>query len=138
MDPANAQRPVVGRILVILAGYLLYVVALAALEVRAPAQPSQGGERYLAGRALWLKHGCATCHSLFGLGGHAGPDLTNVLTRASEGYAWLAVLEGRPGMPAFDLEPSELDALLVFLRRVGAAGVYPPRSLAAPAFGETE
>ena len=33
-----------------------------------------------AGRIVWQKNNCQSCHQLYGLGGYLGPDLTNEMS----------------------------------------------------------
>ncbi len=90
---------------------------------------------YLTGRGVWLHQKCQVCHSIYGLGGHAGPDLTNVLTRQPEVYVRNVVAHGYHGMPAFDVTDAELQGLVDYLSFIGATGVYPPSSIHDPVFG---
>lgn len=84
----------------------------------------------------WRAAGCHFCHSLYGLGGHTGPDLTNVVSRSSTDYVRVVVQFGRPGMPAYpSIEPAELDAILAYLSEVDRAATYPPRGLIEGALG---
>ncbi|AFM39993.1 Cytochrome c [Desulfosporosinus acidiphilus SJ4] len=35
-------------------------------------------EQAVAGKLVWQRHNCISCHSLFGNGGYAGEDLTHI------------------------------------------------------------
>jgi len=74
------------------------------------------------GQMLFQKHDCAACHQVQGLGGTAGPDLTNVGTRRPD-IDWhirhlkdpSSVVSGS-AMPAFaNLTDEELKALAEYL-----------------------
>ncbi|MEW6713214.1 MAG: cytochrome c, partial [Candidatus Riflebacteria bacterium] len=84
----------------------------------------------------WRKHNCAACHAVFGLGGHLGPDLTNVISRRPAEYIKAVLQNGMPGMPAFNLTDSEMDSILYYLTLINQEGVYPLQSHSAPVFGK--
>lgn len=123
---------------VVILGYMVY----AALAITSPnseqAEPEPRAVETVvgAGRGIWLASNCQSCHSLYGLGGHTGPDLTNVTERRQPGYVEAIVRTGMPGMPPFELEDADAAAVAAFLSQVSATGVYPPRSLRDPVFGE--
>ena len=93
-------------------------------------------EAALAGQQIWRQRGCASCHSLFGLGGLAGPDLTNVITRRGPDYTGNVVMFGLGIMSAQDMSEEELSALMAYLGHVDAQGVYPVRSFPDGGFGQ--
>ncbi len=70
------------------------------------------------GALLFNAKGCQFCHSFAGQGGTRGPDLTNVGDRLTSEQIAIAILNGRPNMPAFAgiLKPGEVNNLLAFLR----------------------
>lgn len=116
-----------------LGGWLVYAALLGALPLRAGSIPADGaGAR---GRAVWDRSGCVVCHSLYGLGGHLGPDLTDARTRLGNAALRAIIRRGGRVMPAFALDAAELYALLAFLAETDASGDYPPPSLIAPPFG---
>ncbi len=80
------------------------------------------------GLQVYQKKNCMTCHSMYGLGGHIGPDLTNVASRNDEQYVKNTILFGRGKMPSFDLGEEELRQLLDFLRRIDESTIYPVKS----------
>jgi nitric oxide reductase subunit C len=92
----------------------------------------------LAGRALWHRHNCQSCHQLYGFGGFLGPDLTNVATRLGGGDdAALAqrlttiLTNGSERMPAFRLGEEQRGALAAFFVELDASGVGQARVAAA-------
>jgi len=147
-DAGHPQvKRVLARSLIVLTGYLVYVAVVFA--VPGPDQPdriqaaalgvpdgSVSRDQFDAGRSAWLRAGCQNCHSLYGLGGHSGPDLTNVSGRVPEPYIRHMIRFGNGGMPPAGCEEGQTAAILVYLRAVNATGVYPPRSARAPVFGE--
>jgi len=144
---SDHTRGVLARIAIMIAAYLVYTLAIALLDVRAPVVRAHGAAlvddpgsdaaraRYLAGRRVWLDHGCQTCHSILGLGGHMGPDLTSAWRPGYEPYLEVTIRGGRGAMPGFALTDGELGALLAYLDLVGTQGSYPPRSIDSPVFG---
>ena len=84
------------------------------------------------GRELFLTGSCAMCHSIEGTpaGSHVGPDLTHVASRRTIAAGTLPNTRGalagwivdpqriKPGthMPANQLKPQDLDALLTYLQ----------------------
>ncbi len=72
------------------------------------------------GRALFDAAGCRACHSIGGVGGNAGPDLTFVGFRHTPRWldAWLADPRAwKPDtlMPDFKLTPASREALVSYL-----------------------
>lgn len=88
-----------------------------------------------AGEAVWRAHDCQACHALYGLGGHLGPDLTNVLRDRDATFFHLTLAEGRRRMPAFTLAPAEEAALLRYFEALNASAESPLRGPDAPVFG---
>lgn len=88
------------------------------------------------GQIIWQQKKCISCHSIYGLGGHLGPDLTNIIKRRGDDYTRALIRSGNNKMPAQSFNSQELDQLMAYLQRVGESGTYPPTSLTAPSFGE--
>ena len=70
------------------------------------------------GAAVFEVSGCRHCHSIGGLGGHKGPDLSGVGRRKSKAEMRQQIVYGSKVMPAFgdDLEPNELKDLIAYLK----------------------
>jgi len=85
--------------------------------------------RVKAGLALYQEMNCIACHQLYGLGGHMGPDLTNVVSAPDKGvdYARAFIENGSSKMPDFGLSQTQIDALVQFLKFVDSTGTYPPK-----------
>ncbi len=82
-----------------------------------------GEARY--GQQLFQEFNCIACHQFYGLGGYMGPDLTNVISSRGPAYARAFLVSGTQRMPNFNLDESELDALVAYLEFVDTTGRYP-------------
>jgi ubiquinol-cytochrome c reductase cytochrome b subunit len=83
-----------------------------------PAAVFQGlSEQAAAGAEAFQTKGCPSCHAMAGVGGHKGPDLTNVGQRMNEAQLVTRIVSGGHVMPAYGtvLTPEEIDALATFL-----------------------
>ena len=80
------------------------------------------------GKMVWQQKNCSACHQLYGLGGHLGPDLTNVYAHRPEGYILAILQTGTPVMPNFHLTTKEKDALVAFLKYTNTTGTADPKS----------
>lgn len=139
MRRADAMtRSVAQRALVVILGFGLY----AAVCASTPADPVSVGipqAQLTSSRGAWMASGCQSCHSIYGLGGHIGPDLTNVISRSSPEYVRAMVKAGPPGMPSYGhLDESSVESIVSYLSAVDRSGTYPPRSLRSPVFGAHE
>lgn len=137
-DEDRLLRAVVRRATSAAFGYGAYAVACALV----PADLGVG----VAGAAdpltradlrAWRMAGCQSCHSILGLGGHTGPDLTNLISRTSPEYVRAIVRAGSRAMPAYpDLQDADLRGIVRYLEAVDRAGSYPPASRSRPVFGD--
>lgn len=123
------------RVGIVIVGYLAYVGAVAALPLDARATDVPVRPQAAAGQKVWRVHGCTSCHAIYGLGGHTGPDLTNAWSRLGREYVRTVLHDGVRAMPAFALTDAEIADLLAYLEDVDATGVYPPHTNFAPVFG---
>ena len=80
------------------------------------------------GKLIWQKYNCGSCHQFYGLGGHLGPDLTNVYSKRNPEYIIAFLKNGTPVMPDFHLNDSEIQALMAFLEQADASGNSDPRT----------
>lgn len=82
-----------------------------------------------AGRIVWQKNNCQTCHQLYGLGGYLGPDLTDVYSAPGKGKDFIKAMltTGIKQMPAFHLSDQEFTQLTAFLKSVDESGNSDPR-----------
>ena len=93
------------------------------------------------GRGIFQAHGCSGCHGEVGLGTTGAPNLTGITTKISQPQL-IALLHNpntamRAGhMPAVDISPSNMQALLAYLGVIGtsaanvqaSSGASPPPS----------
>lgn len=89
-----------------------------------------------AGLHLWRKHNCSSCHSIMGLGGHLGPDLTNVISRKGDSYVRFLIQYGNNKMPSFKLDSTEISALISYLSEIDKSLVYPIKEQKGHYFGK--
>jgi nitric oxide reductase subunit C len=82
-----------------------------------------------AGRIVWQKNNCQSCHQLYGLGGYLGPDLTDVYSTPGKGKDYIKAMltSGIKQMPAFHLSDQEFNQLTAFLKSVDESGNSDPR-----------
>jgi nitric oxide reductase subunit C len=81
----------------------------------------------LAGRAVWHRRNCASCHQLYGLGGFMGPDLTNELRLRGRPHVENVLRNGWQNMPKLDLSDAEVGFLVDYLDYVGRTGTWPQK-----------
>lgn len=58
-------------------------VAITLISARLPAPIS---EQAVAGKRVWQRNNCISCHTLFGNGGYEADDLTNITTKNTPTY----------------------------------------------------
>lgn len=76
----------------------------------------------ITGKRLWHRHNCQSCHQLYGFGGFLGPDLTNVMDRATPERIEQLLTFGSAQMPAFNLPSREIAAIGAFLSSMNETG----------------
>ncbi len=93
-----------------------------------------------AGRLVWQKYNCQSCHQLYSLGGYLGPDLTNIISQPNKGEVFIKAMlvSGIKQMPSFHLSPNEMNLLLEFLKSVDASGSSDPRKWKVNTIGMIE
>jgi mono/diheme cytochrome c family protein len=97
----------------------------------APALASSSAQR-AHGAADFTSTGCYHCHTIRGVGGHRGPDLSGVGRRKSKAALRTQILIGSKAMPGFGdvLTPQEVKDLVAYLRackdKTPAKPVKPP------------
>lgn len=89
----------------------------------------------MVGVEIWRSKNCQACHAIYGLGGHIGPDLTNVYSRKKEAYLDIVLKEGSLNMPDLDLSTYERNQLINYLKEVDKLGVYPLHHITDNPFG---
>ncbi len=92
--------------------------------------PSQESPMLVEGKRLYRDLNCAYCHSIDGVGGIIGPDLTNVGSRRTDPQWVSAFLKDPrtvfPGslMPKLQLLDDEVTALTAYMLSLGAVPTY--------------
>ncbi len=89
----------------------------------------------LTGIETWRSKNCQACHAIYGLGGHIGPDLTNVYSRKKEAYLEVVLKNGLLNMPNLELSKYERKQLIKYLKEVDKTGVYPLHHITDNPFG---
>lgn len=107
-------------------GQLAPLSSFDAQEVLAEAAATDGplGEPELRGLAVTAAQKCIGCHLPNPLATKRSTDLTALVPKLGRDGVKGIVLAGIPskGMPGFDLDAADLDALLAFLERIAANG----------------
>lgn len=87
------------------------------LACSAPAPASSASKR-ARGAAVFAQSGCPHCHTIRGVGGAKGPDLSGVGRRLKEAQMRRQIVQGGDVMPSFGdaLQETELSDLLSYLR----------------------
>lgn len=92
-------------------------------------------QKALQGKVLWQQKNCQACHQIYGLGGHLGPDLTNVYSKLPEASLRAFLTSGTNVMPDFHLTNQQKDALIEFLKYTNTTGTADPNSFIQHADG---
>jgi len=74
-------------------------------------------EQRVRGAALFVSSGCQHCHTIGEVGGHRGPDLSNIGRTAKTAKIRKQIVDGSDVMPEFGdvLQPQEIDDLIAYL-----------------------
>lgn len=80
------------------------------------------------GKILWQQKNCISCHQIYGLGGHLGPDLTNIASKRSAEHIEIFLKNGTNVMPNYNLKQSEIDAFQAFFMAIDQSGQSDPRT----------
>lgn len=88
------------------------------------------------GVEVWRTKNCTACHSIYGLGGHIGPDLTNVYAKGGEEYIDYVLKNGLGNMPDLNLTKVERKKLIIYLKYINGFGEYPLKNFVNNPFGK--
>ena len=111
--------------LILLIAFLGYSTTLYFTQTEQLAPPNALAQK---GKILWQQKNCVSCHQLYGLGGHLGPDLTNVHSQRSEAYITAFLQSGTRVMPNYNLSPAEIQAFIEFFKYTDTTGNSNPTS----------
>jgi ubiquinol-cytochrome c reductase cytochrome b subunit len=120
----NPERAPQKRVLMMaVAGFAIVTISvLTVMGARAPIvnAPAVTSKSVLAGRILYEKNGCASCHSIHGKGGKVGPELTHVGGRRNAEWLMRHFKDPQamsPGsiMPKIMLQEKELKELTDYM-----------------------
>jgi nitric oxide reductase subunit C len=87
-----------------------------------PSGTAPLGREAAAGKVIWHRNNCQSCHQLYGFGGFLGPDLTNAASRLAPQRFVRLLDEGSGRMPAFDLSVDEAAEVMAFLWAMDETG----------------
>ncbi len=90
----------------------------------------------ILGQQVWQQEHCISCHSIYGLGGHLGPDLTQIIHRKGEAFTRAYILAGGYKMPRKLIAEPELSHLMSYLRFIDNSGTYPIKTFPLNAYGD--
>lgn len=107
----------------LLIAFLGYSTTLYFTETPQIAPANQVAQK---GKMLWQQKNCISCHQLYGLGGHLGPDLTNVFAKRSETYISAFLESGTSVMPNYNLSQEEIEQFIAFFKYTNSTGVADP------------
>lgn len=105
--------------------FLSYSAVLYFTETEQTQVPNELAQK---GKLLWQQKNCVSCHQLYGLGGHLGPDLTNVYAIRSEEYIKAFLKSGTKVMPDYQLSETEIQELIAFFNYTNTTGISNPTS----------
>jgi ubiquinol-cytochrome c reductase cytochrome b subunit len=88
----------------------------------------------LRGALVFQSKQCRNCHALDGSGGLRGPALDDVATRLTADQLVRQVIQGGGNMPAYgkNLSPTEVAAVVAFMRTLNSTNTAPARDSAEP------
>ena len=80
------------------------------------------------GAAVFQTNGCQHCHMMNNVGGHRGPNLSDVGKRMPKSAMRQQILNGSKVMPSFKdvLAPDEINDLIAYLHSCRAKPAEPP------------
>lgn len=119
----RTHRFKVSTLLILVLTFLTYSFAIYWEEL---PEPIKANELAKEGKLIWQEKNCISCHQLYGLGGHLGPDLTNVAEKRPDEYLKAFLKTGTKVMPNFNLSEREMNALIAFLKYTNTTGKSDP------------
>ena len=123
------------KIVIFVGLILLFLSYSSVLYFRDYEEAQPAGALAQDGKMIWQQKNCVLCHQLYGLGGHLGPDLTNVYSKKGDAYIKAFLQTGTVVMPNFHLSEKEMQALISFLKYTDGTGVSDPSSFTKHIYG---
>lgn len=121
----SAEKIKLSVFIILTVSFLLYSFILYTAPMP-EAQPANSTAQ--KGKLLYQQKNCQACHQIYGLGGHLGPDLTNVYAMRTEAYIKAFLKVGSPVMPDFRLTDQEMEAFVEFFKYINSTGTAHPTS----------
>lgn len=117
------------KIIVFLTLFSTYIVYSAFVYTKGTSDTAilneQEKVKVTAGKRIFEKYNCSSCHQLYGLGGYLGPELTDAYSdpRRGELYMRIFLQAGGQRMPNFHFSEKEIDVIIAYLKYVDASAV---------------
>lgn len=126
-------------------GTLAFLLVLAGMTANTLAQvntvrTAEVTDQVVAGKHVWQDRNCNDCHTILGIGGYFGPELTKVFDR--RGAAWMTswlldpkAVDPKATMPNQRLSNTQVADLVAFFQWVAKIDTndWPPAPIAAGA-----
>ncbi|MCC6252332.1 MAG: cytochrome c [Bacteroidia bacterium] len=128
----NSYKNKILIFIILLISFLIYTNVLYFTELKPIPAPNKSAQR---GKILWQEKNCTSCHQLYGLGGHLGPDLTNIYENKPESYIKVFLKNGTNVMPNFHLSEQEINDFMEFFKYTNSTGIANPTSYIKQADG---
>lgn len=106
----------------------LFIIYSANLYLDKIPEQSVANMQAQRGKIIFQEKNCISCHQIYGLGGHLGPDITNVYAHRNEAYIKAFLSSGTLVMPDFHLTDTEMNDLIEYLKYINTTGNADPRS----------
>ncbi len=107
--------------IILIALYAVYSLVVYTSGTKSQLKVSKSEQQKIsAGKVLFQKYNCQSCHQLYGLGGYLGPELTTAYSDKNRGEAYMKALltVGGARMPNFHFKESQIEALIAYLKYV--------------------
>ena len=116
----------------------LSFVLFVAITLISSRLPSPIPEQAVAGKFVWQRHNCVSCHTLFGHGGYEADDLTHITAKKNSSYLINYLVQApvmRPNKythhPALDeVDAKNLVQYLEYIQTIPTLGWPPQRESA--------
>lgn len=120
----NAEKYKILTVSILVVSFLIYSFTLYTTPIEGQHELSPQAAN---GKMIWQEKNCTACHQIYGLGGHLGPDLTNVSSKKSKEYIEAFLKNGTDIMPNFHLTKGEIEDLQAYLESLNQTGNSDPK-----------